>query len=48
MIATEDTGANLRSRKKSTQESIHPLGWGVPPIVLSSGKPNMPFAAVPS
>lgn len=34
-----------RSLKKSTQLSIQPLGWGVPPMVLSTENPNRPWAA---
>mmetsp|Transcript_60151 Transcript_60151/g.141961 ORF Transcript_60151/g.141961 Transcript_60151/m.141961 type:complete len:201 (+) Transcript_60151:665-1267(+) len=30
------------SRKKRTQELSHELGWEVPPMVLSMGKPNCP------
>jgi hypothetical protein len=33
------------SLKKSTQLSIHPLGCGVPPMVLSTAKPNLPAFA---
>ena len=41
-------GLRRRSRTNSTQLGSHPLAWCVPPMVLSTAKPNCPCCALSS